>query len=339
MNDPGEAIPAVHHLIENFQPIFSASQQRILQGSAKSTAVFSFLGSCLIIRSILKNRRSKMKKVYHRLMLAISSVDCLTSMTFLLSGPWIIPSVASFMVPGARGSFQACEASGFFLNMLMASMWYSLFMALYFLLTINFQWKEERMARLVEPAAHGVSLLVPLVLGVRGVLRDEINPFDVLPGMCWFMAFPPNCAEEGNGKEDCIRGHTTPKMLYQVMFVFIGILGSMIAILCKVRSTEVRLQRYSGGNSLDLTRQTGTRALLYIVAFLLTYSPWSPWKFSTRIDTSPTSFTLPWWLILLPRCRGSSMRLFTCANWIGAPLDRIEPRFPKLPQSDPPSPH
>lgn len=258
---------ATHH-----EPIFTVRQQRILGILPLLTAPFSALGSSYILYTILVERKKTLQSVYHRLMLAISIVDLLTSMGMIILGPWAVPSTAVRYVAGARGTVATCEASGFFLNYMFASMVYAAFLALYFLCQIRFEWQERTIALFVEVPGHIVAMVFPTVNGVIGIVRNQINPIDFLPGFCYFMPYPPNCANEST--VPCERGSNyMTSQAFVAIFLYSVITVSMIMIVLKVRSTELRLRRYSVGRELTLTKEAGTQALMYSGAFFLTFFP------------------------------------------------------------------
>lgn len=255
--------------------IFTARQQRLLGILPLFTAPFSTVGSSLIIYTIWVERDRTLKSVYHRLIFAISTLDWIVSLSMIILGPWAVPESAKLYVAGARGTVQSCEASGFFLNYLFGNMWYSAFLAVYFLCKVRFEWQEATMARYLEPFAHTISLLLPTLNGIAGIVKDQFNPMDSLPGVCWFTAYPPGCNDAQSDKpQQCERGgETSVRISLEAIFLFVIIIISMSVILCKVRSTEVRLRRYGSGRDLVLTKETAIQALLYIAVFFVTYAP------------------------------------------------------------------
>lgn len=252
--------------------IFNARQQRILGILPLFTAPLSAVGSTLIIYVVIVEREKTLKSVYHRLILAISIVDLVVSLGMIFLGPWAVPESAKRYVAGARGTVASCEASGFLLNYLFGSMWYSAFLAVYFLCKVRFEWQEATMAKCLEPLAHLFAIIFPTVSGIDGIISNQFNPLDSLPGFCWFTPYPPNC-EKDSGRI-CERGsESTEAMSGTAIFLFCVIAVSMALILCKVRSTETRLQQYGAGRDLVLTKETAIQALLYIGVFIITFFP------------------------------------------------------------------
>jgi len=115
----------------------------------------SMLGSAFIISEVLGNRK-KRTKVYHRLLLGISTVDFVTSFGFALS---TLPIPYDSGVYGARGNEKTCTAQGFILQFVITSPCYNLILAYYFMLVIRYH-KTENKLRKIEPLLHVIPLLV-----------------------------------------------------------------------------------------------------------------------------------------------------------------------------------
>ena len=123
-------------------PLYTDTQANVLALLPYFTAPWSVAGSCLILWSIWFDRKELLKYVYHRLMLAISLFDFISSMGILVLGPWAVPSDWPYGRSG-RGTNGTCEAMGFLLNMLIASMWYGAFLSIQFVLVLCLEWKQR----------------------------------------------------------------------------------------------------------------------------------------------------------------------------------------------------
>lgn len=216
------------------------------------------------------DRGTKLKSVYHRLMLGLSTFDAIGSMGLLLLGPWAVPATAKEFVAGARGTVATCEASGFLLNYFFGSMLYSFFLAIYFVCHIRFEWQQSTIARVVEIPAHIISL--PNILGVQGLVDDDFNPLEYLPEFSYYAMYPPPCRDDP--QIPCERGVYTYTVEAHTGWIMFGTISTcMVLILCKVRSTELRILRYSTDRDLVLTRESVIQACLYSGAFFLTFFP------------------------------------------------------------------
>ncbi|KAL7563246.1 hypothetical protein ACA910_015738 [Epithemia clementina (nom. ined.)] len=293
-------------------PLYTKAQANFLAVIPYFTAPWSVVGSSLILWSIWYDRRELLKHVYHRIVLGMSCFDLASSLGMLVLGPWAVPSDWPYGRSG-RGNVSTCEASGFLLNLSFGTMWYSVFLAVHFVMHLRWEWKERRIACCLEPFAHGWSIFISaLIPNVGGLMSDAFNPLRDLPGWCWFADNPPLCSEnnfnnnDGNDGEEstsqCFRGQeydgfASIASTGNVIFAWVVIIICMLLIVCKVRRLERNLQRYSvgGGNSsvggggrlgssrrgggggnapnFARTKATARQALLYIVVFFVTYSP------------------------------------------------------------------
>jgi len=252
-------------------PLFSKAQESILGIVSVLVAPLSAVGSALILWSIYKNRERTLRSTYHRLILGMSILDLCGSISMILLGPWALPKESGFVMASAK-NFHACEASAFFLTLLLGGMWYSCFLSLNFVFLIKYEWKEKTLKCCLEPMAHMMAFLFPLISGIEGVVANMMNPVDILPGWCWFAE--PSCHTKKD--MECTRGDTSTSssIAGTAIFIFCVIAVCMILILRKVYTTEVRLREY-GDHQRELakTKETGHQALLYIGSFFLTYFP------------------------------------------------------------------
>lgn len=255
-----------------FPSLYTETQQLVLGILPYFSAPFSMVGSGLIIYVILSER--KFSDVYQRLMLGLSCMDLLNSTAMVVFTPWAVPEGVSY-VTGARGTFTTCEISGFFLNLFYGSMFYTLFLAIYFLLLIRFEWKQRWISRYIEPVAHLISILFPIVTGAYGISKDWMNPLITLPGFCGLSDYPPGCSSLP--EIPCVRGEDYNQFVSEIiiLLVWIGIIVCMTLIVLRVCRTERRIRNYAGGrnSTLQRTKETGIQAILYIFIFLAVFGP------------------------------------------------------------------
>jgi hypothetical protein len=140
--------------------LYTDAQQVVLGYLPLLSAPLSLAGSLAIMYVIVTDNSNKIE-VYQRLMLGMSTMDFLSSFGLVFLGSWAMPKDTSYVV-GARGSVESCEAAGFLVNFIFGTMWYSFFLALYFLLLLRFEWSKKRISKCFEPFAHFVSISVPL---------------------------------------------------------------------------------------------------------------------------------------------------------------------------------
>jgi hypothetical protein len=170
---------------------YTRTQSIVLEYVVYFTAPFSVLGSILIIWVILyEGKKVLHKSPYHRILLGLSVLDFFNSMGVLVLGHWTVPEEVSDVIPNARGSFTTCNISGFFLNLLFGTLFYSATLALYFVAIIRFEKKEAWFARSIEPFGHFLAIVYPITSGCVAVLYDFMNPLGILPGWCWIGDYP-----------------------------------------------------------------------------------------------------------------------------------------------------
>ena len=123
-------------------PLYTSTQATILAILPYFSAPWSVAGSSLILWSIWYDRKELLKLVYHRLVLMISLFDFFNSLGMLVLGPWALPRDWEYGRSG-RGTIATCEASGFFFTLLFGTMYYSVFLAIHFVMLLRWEWKER----------------------------------------------------------------------------------------------------------------------------------------------------------------------------------------------------
>mmetsp|Transcript_4125 Transcript_4125/g.10505 ORF Transcript_4125/g.10505 Transcript_4125/m.10505 type:complete len:465 (-) Transcript_4125:310-1704(-) len=281
--------------------LYSSAQENLLAALPYLTSPLSLVGSSLIIWAIWYDRQVLLKLVYHRLVFAMSVMDWINSFGMIVLGPWTVPADYLYGRPG-RGTVNTCTASGVFFSMLTGTVNYSAFLAISFVLTIRWEWKERRIACCMEPFAHFFGFFGPTVNAIIGGANQLINPLWELPGWCWFSDNPPFCIHDkvycmNEGTlilpDECVRGedfedYTTSIGLTFVIFVWGVIVTCMILIVLKVFRMERSLQQYGDPTAaLNRTREAANQALSYIAAFLICYLPISLLKFLIQNENDP----------------------------------------------------
>jgi hypothetical protein len=263
-------------LLEEYvaQSLYTNAQEIALIIAPYFTAPLSIIGSGLILYVIWKERREKLQKTYHRLVLGMSLFNFMNSLSIVVLGHWAVPEQTA--IRGASGTVTTCAIAGFFLNLVFGSMWYSFFLSLVFALQIGCECNQKCIARYAESTGHFLGFFVPLVSGSVAAAGGNINALEQLPGWCWTADYPNGCKE--NGEVQCLRGedYSEGASASLIVTVFAGIIICMVLIILKVRRTEIRLHAYlvaGDRQSLQRTKETGIQALWYIGAFLTVYAP------------------------------------------------------------------
>ena len=132
-------------------PLYTSSQANLLAILPYVSAPFSVAGSALILWSILFEYKTLLRHhVYHRFLLCMSLADFCNSMGMLVLGHWAVPREWPYSGQTSnRGTIATCEAAGFSLNLITITMWYSVFLAIYFVLLLRWEWKERQVMTFV----------------------------------------------------------------------------------------------------------------------------------------------------------------------------------------------
>mmetsp|Transcript_16193 Transcript_16193/g.39587 ORF Transcript_16193/g.39587 Transcript_16193/m.39587 type:complete len:260 (-) Transcript_16193:1396-2175(-) len=253
------------------EPFLTEGQTRVASLIHLATVPLSIWGSGSIIRAIWTDRKVKMRRVYQRLMLGLSIMDFISSVSLVVTMPWLAPAeLGNELVFQAYGNFTTCAISAFFYNFMQGAACYSGCLAILFLSQVRYEVGERKFAHRAEPFFHAISILVPVASGTIGAVTGQLNPNTGIPGLCYIQEYPVGCTE--NEDIPCIRGELAKdsSRLFGMVTVagFVVILIAMLLILCKVWATEKRIKKYGQGTQRGMirTRQTGRQALMYIGA-------------------------------------------------------------------------
>ena len=142
----------------------SESQLKALGTIPHITGAFSTVGSFSILYDIWKDRQQKLKRPYYRILLGISSFDLVSSIAFGLS---TIPMpVNTPFVYHPQGTTQTCTAQGFFVQLMLGSIFYNFVLALYYTLSGKYKISDEEFAKKYEPFLHGAAIAITLGFSV-----------------------------------------------------------------------------------------------------------------------------------------------------------------------------
>ncbi|KAI2501673.1 hypothetical protein MHU86_12797 [Fragilaria crotonensis] len=247
---------------------YTTPQQITLVFTSLLSGLASLLGSLTIMYIIWRDRVKKLKCVYHRVLLALSVIDCVASLNFAF-GFLFVPE-GNFW--GAQGNTASCEASGFLTIFSASLLPYNFGLALYYLLIIRYGKTQQFVARNVEPYIHILSLSMPMGVAFWALFTSALNPLPFMGGWCSIAKYPPLCDAEAG---ECSRGFTnrviSVALLFGVMLPsFLGIAAIMFMIICHVRGRIAAVVQYRTRSRLNQTaRQTVVQSLLYIAASLL----------------------------------------------------------------------
>ena len=116
------------------------AQLKALAIAPKLTSSISIPCSILIIKEVIADHRRNKGKVRLRALLGMGVIDVLASSGWFLS-TWMAPVGSNAVY--AVGNTQSCTYQGFLLQIAIGAPMYNTCLALYYLLTIKYGWREE----------------------------------------------------------------------------------------------------------------------------------------------------------------------------------------------------
>lgn len=250
---------------------FTISEQKVLALTPLFSGFLSVLGSATILSTIWRDRKEKLQHPYHRIMVAMSFYDLITSLNLMVA----FLAVPKGLFWGARGTTLTCEISGFLLVSMQVMPFYNFGVSVYYVLVIRYGKSQEFLQRYVEPIIHAVATSIPLGLGIWAWVSDAINSVKQLGGLCQIYEFPFKCSAT-DGVE-CTRGHNWKIISTFAGFgllvpLWIGLIVAMAIVALHVRKHEVSVAQSRMNPETARLRQTCIQAMLYIVAYFVTYA-------------------------------------------------------------------
>jgi len=129
-------------------------------------AILSILGSSLMIVGVLQDRQ-KRKKVIGELIIFLCAFDIIGSLGFAFTS---YPTPKEDYVHGAEGNKASCRAQGFFIQIGTISMYINVSIAFYYLLIIQFSWREQRLRKSrIYYMLFAVPILVGSIFAIAGI--------------------------------------------------------------------------------------------------------------------------------------------------------------------------
>jgi len=251
------------------------------------TGSISFLSSMIIIFTVLRSI-SGTKTTYHRIILFMSSADCLTSLAIALTTiPMPKDVIYPFQMP-SYGNIATCEAQGLIFMMGTAfGICMNGILNIYYLCTMRYNMTEKTFRWYLEIPLFIVSLAISITLPSTAMLKQKLlNPSPSYP-FCVPNVYPLGCTKADNpecrgGGEN---GALAPLFYCTITLGFFTLMITMALIVHSfyrnARSVRKALKdkpsqeidakyealQYAQESSGIITRQ----AIMYIAAFLITW--------------------------------------------------------------------
>ncbi len=313
--------------------LYTEQQSRILINVPRLTGTLSIIGSSVIIYIILNDRKQKLRRVYHRILLAYSVFDILCSFVYALSS-LVVPRNTPG-VWGAMGNTATCEASGFFLQFTFSLGLYGAFICVYYVLVLRYNIREATIARKIEPIVHFVAIFFPLALGCVMLHKNMYNPANIFVGWCFMNCYPMDCLRRE--EIECQRGadYAFWVLLHNVPFFgfFGGVVVSCVLTFQKIRSAERRGARWSVSQhqSRIRLRESATQAFLYIAAFFFTHIWFGITGFFSSQPATKENRSFYFAIVLITKIFQPLQGFFNCYIYIRPRFNSIRRRRHELP--------
>ncbi len=169
-----------------------------------TSATFSILSSSAVIYFVLRSR-TKLSKMYHRIIFFLSFFDVLGSLMIALS---TLPMPKDVMYPfdGIKlGNVSSCQCQAFILfSTILLSIWTNASLNVYYLCTIRYKMKEESFKKIAQPLLllFGIILTFPPLMVLQQLDLLNPSPFNTV---CSFGVYPGDCTFRD--EVPCLRGN------------------------------------------------------------------------------------------------------------------------------------
>ena len=264
--------------------MWDGEERAALRVAINVAGSLSILGNLVMLHGVLRKGRRNWT-TYHRVVLAMSLVDLLVSLWYVL---------ADLPVPvaqGGMGTMGTCVAQGFMEQLGIAVPLLNATLATNYLLVLYLNWSVERVAR-AEPALFGVVGLVALVVAVIPI---PLELYNVSTAWCWIQAHPFGCDHDGVGAT-CERGNNSLMwqilLFYGPVWVTIAYTAVVLAVvLRKVVASDGRVsQLVAESKRYDTTKKLARQVLMFMLALTLTWAPVTVHRIYTAITGEPSLF-------------------------------------------------
>ena len=234
-----------------------------------SGSVSAIASTCLILH-ILRSHHG-LFTIYHRLVFGLCIGDILSSFAHAISST-MVPKEMNYFVPGAQGNMTTCTAQGLLITVgAIAATLYNCSICCYYLAIIRYNKKDEYIRNKLEPCFHGISIIIPLVVGFIFIAMKGYNAND---SVCYFeQNYAPHCIgyESGDTPKGfnipCGRGNGAENPILYLVTLIVGyglvmiitptvIVGTMLLMYRSVSKIERQMRNY-GVSALRLNVRSG----------------------------------------------------------------------------------
>ena len=256
----------------------------------------SVLGSVFILQSILRHPANRVR-VSNRIMVALSLSDVMFS-TACLFGEISIPKGQHKF---AHGTVFSCSINGFFDSLgFHTSTLYSATLAVCYLLTVRFGWKEDKLHRIwVQFLLVVFPMAAMLPQHILAVVWGSANMNGL--GYCAnFSPYPLGCdgntiqCERGAKIKETWYGHGNLGNALGIMWPSIVALPIVVTCMCILYLHVLRREQANDRYNFDgdhqqrsRSRQVATQGIFYVLVFLTLETPWVATAFYSAQGKNP----------------------------------------------------
>jgi hypothetical protein len=152
------------------------------------TGSVSAVGSLLTLLTLARTHPRKRSSVYNRIVAAMSIFDLIFSLAWAASRA-VLPDDSILQL--THGSQALCTAQGFLLQLGSASFVYSMFLTVYYVLTIQYNIREQTLTTYFEWPVHVGTNLFFWATAIAAIPMDLYNAMG--SPNCWFNTGPIFC--------------------------------------------------------------------------------------------------------------------------------------------------
>jgi len=260
----------------------TTAQQRGIAYGPMPFAAISFLSSSYVIYYLLFQQPQRLKRLYHRLVLAMNFALLPLSFTYAVS-TLPVPEGTPYYA-GAMGTVDICTAQGFIKLMftLTVSTYYGC-LVLQAFMGIRNNFKEDNY-RWIEIPIHLVAYCIPCAYSIAFAATDNFNPAG---SGCFYAKAPRGC--EFDPDVACQRGKVIkylPGIVafshFFLFFIFPTLVVLAIGCWIKKRQREGggRRNRGSRNHGMTIVRENAKKEMtqsVYHQISVYTFSYWGTW--------------------------------------------------------------
>eukprot|EP00580_Thalassiosira_gravida_P006289 CAMPEP_0201639098 /NCGR_PEP_ID=MMETSP0493-20130528/18397_1 /ASSEMBLY_ACC=CAM_ASM_000838 /TAXON_ID=420259 /ORGANISM="Thalassiosira gravida, Strain GMp14c1" /LENGTH=401 /DNA_ID=CAMNT_0048112383 /DNA_START=121 /DNA_END=1326 /DNA_ORIENTATION=- len=254
----------------------TTSQQMGAAYAPMPFAIISFLSSSYIIYHLLFQERQKLKRLYHRLVLAMNFA--LLPLAFVNVWTTLPAPVGTPNVVGAMGTVSTCTSQGILrmtLSFAVATYYASLILQAFVGMRNNF---KEQNYRWIEKYIHFVAYSIPCMYAIVFAATDNFNPSG---SGCWYAKAPWGC--ETDPEVACQRGRDIKYFAFVVWFTNICLYvifptSVVFAMGCWMKKT--RKESASSGSGMTIMREKARKEMMHKVHSQISvylFSFWATW--------------------------------------------------------------